>query len=147
MLVAAGIVFYFEENDRDVYSGRRVDLDAWNYACKIAGDIDRAIIINRTDEPLQPFDMGMDIQVTDQIPEPLHGSVVSLVTPWNAREDAQSLWSFNHEVDWYIFGPADGHSPGGAQLCIPQAGVGAMHSVHVAGVVMAHRYGVVHGEI
>ena len=143
----AGIVFYFEDNDLDVYSGRRVDLDAWNYACKVAGDIDRAVIVNRTIEPLPAFDTLMDIRIVRKIPEPLYGSVVSLVTPWNAREDACDLWSFDHDVDWYIFGPADGHSPGGAQVYMPQAGVGAMHSVHVAGVVMAHRFSVVHGEI
>ena len=37
----AGIVFWFENNDRDVFSGRQVDLDAWRYAIK-AGGLDKA---------------------------------------------------------------------------------------------------------
>lgn len=138
----AGIVFYFEDNERDVWSGRRVDLDAWNYATKVAGDIERAIIINKSREPVQPFDRNIDTQIVDVRPE-LQGRVVELVCPWRSKPDTLRLWDFDHAVDWYVFGPAAGHDATGLSVCVPQAGIGAMHAVHVASVVMAHRYSVI----
>ena len=51
----AGVVFFFEQNDVDVWSGRPVDLDAWALACLAAGDIDRVVVVNRTNEALRPF--------------------------------------------------------------------------------------------
>jgi len=135
----AGIAFFFEDNDTDVYSGRRVDLDAWNYASKISEDIDKAMIVNWTDQKLQSFDRSMDIKIVDSLPE-LDGVVTRLVTPWRADEDTIELYDFDHKTDWYVFGPAQGFSPDGQSVTIPQAGLGAMHSVHCASVVMAHRY-------
>jgi hypothetical protein len=135
----AGIVFYFENNEVDVWSGREVDLDAWNYACKVAGDIDRAIVINLSDTEVQSFDRAMDIHIVEVRPE-LPGRVVDVVTPWRSDPDGISLWDFDHAVDWYVFGPAVGHASVGKQIFIPQAGIGAMHSVHAASIVMAHRF-------
>lgn len=138
----AGIAFYFEEKHKDVYSGRRVDLDAWNYASKLAGDIDRAIIVNQTDVDLQPFDRKVETSIVETMPA-LPGLSAYLVTPWEGGL-ATPLWEFNHDVDWYVFGPASAPwTPGPLQVTIPQAGQGACHSVHIATVVMAHRYTVI----
>jgi hypothetical protein len=142
----AGIAFFFEDNDTDVYSGRRVDLDAWNYASKMSNDIDRAIIVNRTDQKLQSFDRAMDIEIVDTLPE-LDGTVTRVVTPWSADDDTVELYDFDHRTDWYVFGPAAGFSPDGSSVTIPQAGRGAMHSVHTASVVMAHRHFVLRGDL
>ena len=56
----SGLVFYFENNDIDVWSGRKMDLDAWNYNCKI-GNINDVIIVNKSSINIQPFDRGMNI--------------------------------------------------------------------------------------
>lgn len=54
--MTVGVCFYFEDNDVDVWSGRSIDLDAWNYAIKAAGDIKDVVIINRTNENLRTLD-------------------------------------------------------------------------------------------
>ena len=140
----AGIVFYFEDNNVDVFSGRREDLDAWNYACKFAGDIDKVVIINESSGETTPFDVSLDTQIVAEMPK-LEGSSVQLIPPGSATEIGQSLWDFDHKIDWYVFGPARGMAPEGDHIYIPQAGVGHMHSVHIASVVLAHRHAVVSG--
>ena len=137
----SGICFFFENSDIDVWSGRDIDLDAWNYACKVA-DIKKAIIINKTNKKLKPFDADMDIKIVNEFsPKLLKGDVTQVVTPWE-KKGATSLWNFNHKTDWYVFGPADGWRQyfGKRQLTIPQNGEGACHAVHIATVVMFHRY-------
>lgn len=141
----AGIVFFYEENDIDIFSGRRLDLSAWNYAIKAAGDIDKVIIVNKTNQTINNFDSSLAVfNVVNEIPA-LEGKIIHLVCPWNKTEKIVPLWNFDHKVDWYIFGPAQGwHSeiniPLG--LTIPMTGSAALHSVHIASVVMLHRYGV-----
>lgn len=137
----AGICFFFEKNDIDVYSGRNIDLDAWNYACKIA-NISKAMIINRTDIDIKPFDANMEITIqTGLDPKSLKGHTTQLVTPWETA-DTTDLWDFDHKTDWYVFGPASGWDQyfGDTLLSIPQHGKGALHAVHVATTVMFHRY-------
>lgn len=137
-----GIVFYFESYDKDVWSGRKIDLDAWNYNCKIAG-IKKVIIVNKTYTELSSFDKDMDIQIVSEMPE-LDGHVTQLVCPWeNTPSEKIELWDFNHDTDWYVFGPADGwvnNHFGDSYVTIPQNGIGAHHSVFVANTVMFHRF-------
>ena len=59
----AGIVFFYEDYDVDVFSGTHESLLPWNYACKIAGDIDAVRVINKTGQTIQSFDMSLDFQV------------------------------------------------------------------------------------
>jgi hypothetical protein len=133
----AGLCFYFEDADVDVWSGK--NLDAWNYAAKAAGDIDRMIVINRTDQLISPPDADLtQFEVLSELPS--LERAVYLVGPSQAGLDAASLWSFDHDVDWYVFGPASGWEPGHPRLHVPQAGIGALHAVHIASVVMLHRY-------
>ena len=135
----AGIIFHFEDNDADVFSGRETDLSAWNYACKI-GDINSAIIVNKTEEPLSTFDFDMHIMVVEELPV-LEDKIAVMVCPWNNVE-SESLWDFDHDVVWYMFGPAAGwnETPKGRRVHIPQNGRGAAHSIHVATTVMYHRF-------
>lgn len=139
----AGIIFYFEDNDRDVYSGRPIDLDAWVYAAMAAGDVDKLAIVNRTDVDLQAAINGLhgqlQIEVTDNTPNVL-GEIVRVVTPGEADTMTESIWDFKHDVDWYFFGPAEGHRPAGRSIMIPQSGGGFLHSVHIASVVCLHRF-------
>ena len=130
----AGICFFFEPSDVDVWSGK--DLDAWNYAIKLAGDIDRMIVVNKTEQTIQSPDRALDFSVVDTLPE--LENACYLTPPW---KESESMWDFDHNVDWYVFGPASGWAEApGKMICIPQAGLGAPHSVHVATTVMFHRY-------
>lgn len=140
----AGIVFYFEHNDIDVYSGRGVDLTAWNNLCKSA-NIKKAIIINRTEENIVSFDFDMDIKVVTELPE-LEGVKAQLVCPWDTTpEDKISLWDFDHKVDWYLFGPASGWTKFFSEkyVTVPQFGVAAAHALHVASTIMYHRHKII----
>lgn len=145
----AGICFFFESNDVDVWSGREIDLDAWAYAVLNAKDIDRVIVVNRTSNRVRRF---LDnFQVTSALPV-LEGRVVHVICPWDDADQKTSLWSFDHQTDWYVFGPASGwlslglpieqgvYVPGGAPGRI------ALHATHAASIVLAHRYHVLGGE-
>ncbi len=144
----AGIIFYFEDNDKDVCSGRYADLDLWNYACKIAG-IEKAIIINKSSLNITSFDSDMDIiiiQDEKELPK-LEGNIVQLVCPWEETPlKPIELWDTNHNFDWYFFGPSSGWKgnfpQGHSFLTIPQKGMGATHSIHVATATMYHRYNI-----
>jgi len=142
--MSVGIVFFFEENDVDVWSGRNVDLDAWNYNCKIA-DIKKAIIVNKTEQDIQTFDVDMDIQIVTSLPL-LTGHTTQIVCPWeNTPTQKTNLWEFDHNTDWYVFGPSSGWANnyfGDSYLTIPQNGLGAHHSVFVATSIMFHKYNI-----
>lgn len=137
-----GICFFFEPSDVDVWSGK--NLDAWNYAIKAAGDIDKMIVINKTDQTIKSPDKTLDFQVVDKIP--ILPNAYILTTPWDLENQSISLWDCDHQCDWYIFGPASGWQgvlpsmDGEINVSIPQSGLGALHSVHIASAVMLHRY-------
>lgn len=141
-----GIVFYFEPNDVDVYSGRRIDLDAWCYAAKAAGDVDEMIVVNRSGVELRLN----DFEVVDEMPR-LDGRVAHVCCPWERHRADVSipLWSFDHLVDWYSFGPATGWKNTSEIMklgvYIPTASTVALHSAHAATVVLSHRYSKVEG--
>jgi len=131
----AGLCFFYEAEGIDVWSGRGVY--AWNIAAKAAGDIDTIIVVNRTTERLASPDARMNFQVVGLMPD--LPNAVYCVGPGEKGSDYTSLWNFDHNVDWYCFGPATGWFPSGPKLHIPMAS-GAFHSVHAASVIMAHRY-------
>jgi len=141
----AGIVFYFEDYDSDVWSGRDIDMDAWKYSVNASMDVDKIIIINKTKESIKWFDHTMDIQVVTELPK-LEGHVTQLVTPSEMvlyNKDSNSLWDFNHETDWYVFGPAigwGGNHFGDTLLSIPNNNNVHHHSVFIGTIVLYHRY-------
>lgn len=147
-----GVCFFFEDNDVDVYSGRRIDLDTWHYACRAAGDVERVICVNRTDEQLTWPDERVLFRDTP-LPIKLGGRVAKLVPPWQSSDAAMSLWAFDHDVEWYLFGGAHGvqeplkfgRPKRQQEVYVPQQGRGALHSTHIASAVLLHRYGVRHG--
>ena len=134
-----GIVFYFEDSDIDVWSGK--NLDAWNYACKVAGDVTDMIVINKTDQTIKTPDATMNFQVVDELPD-LTGNLCYVACPWDQIPTLKPITEYNHQtVDWYIFGPADGWGTSIEEGCfLPQSGRGACHSVHIATAVMFYRY-------
>ena len=135
----AGIVFHFEEYDRDVYSGRRIDFDAWRYAAKAAGDIDKMIVVDKTGLQFGHPGGEIEFSVVNELPE-LEGKVAYMVCPWNNVKSKTSLWDFDHNVDWYVFGPASGWGEMDEGIYIPQASEVASHAIHIANVVLMHRY-------
>lgn len=141
----AGIVFFFEENDIDIFSGRRLDLAAWNYAIKAAGDVDKVIIINKTAQKISSFDSSLKLfEVVSDMPV-LDGIITHVVCPWDDCDNKIGLWNFDHNTDWYVFGPGAGwRKYGGLKngITVPMAGRGALHAVHIASTVMLHRFGV-----
>lgn len=137
----AGVAFFLEDYDVDVYSGRLESLDAWNYAIGAAGDITDVVIINRTTiDPVFNLRYNIHIVPTEEAFIALSsGDRVTYVGAYNEFEDTKSLWDFDHETDWYFFGEASGHeAPAG--ITIPTADNMVFHSVHAATVVMAHRH-------
>lgn len=140
-----GICFYFENNDVDVWSGRRIDLDAWNYTMKACGDIDEVIIINKTSLKVEGPDASIPTTEVSEFPN-LSGSIAYVCCPWDTADTMTSLWEFDHNVDWYAFGPATGWQQ---QLLsgvyVPVASNLSLHSTHIASTVLLHRYHVVGG--
>ena len=140
-----GIVFYFEENDKDVWSGRDIDLEAWASACQAAGDITKVIIINQTNTKLRTFDPDKNFKITDKLPDNLEGHITYVICPWDKAQNKQSLWDFDHQTDWYIFGPSVGwcNHPiqNGIYIPVPDNKRIALHATHIASVVLMHRFG------
>lgn len=137
-----GLCFHFEPNDIDVWSGREIDLDAWNYAVKAAGDIDEIVVINRTSASLRPLDADIPFLQVSELPS--LGRAAFLCAPDEAAAVSVSLWDFSHDVDWYVFGPAAGwdHVPE-LGVHIPTALGIPFHAVHAATVALAHRFHVI----
>jgi len=136
----ATLVFYFEDSTFDVYSGKVVDLSAWNHACKVA-DIKNAIIINKSSQNITTFDADMDIQIVEEIPL-FEGNVTQLVTPTEISE-ATSLYDFNHETDYYVIGPASGWKGNyfsDNYIFIPQHTTAAAYGLIAGSVVMYDRF-------
>ena len=144
-----GFCFYFEDNNVDVYSGRLLDFDMWNLALKTTGDLTKIALVNESGVMItNPDEERFTFTTPGRLFRPANAAV--LVTPWEAdRRTAVELWDFNHLVDWYLFGPAQGWAgdiPPGQQIYIPQANLdqrAALHSVHIATVVAMHRFHVI----
>ena len=138
----AGLVFYFEDNDRDVWSGRNLDFDAWNYLAQIPGDITKIRVINKTQNTYDPFNEALDVEYLDALPDFGTDHVTQLVCPWEPVEYIE-LWDFDHNTDWYVLGPANGWGGnhfGDQLVSVPQYSNVACHAIHIATVAMAHRY-------
>lgn len=140
-----GVLLHFEPYSMDVFSGKDISLDAWNYAFKAAGSIDQVVIVDIDGEakPFGDFPTTIISDISQFSPvDPTKCYVIDV--PWT-NCPCTPLWNFDHQnVDWYMFGPANGWQdafPSYPRLTIPQSGTGALHSMHIASIVMAHRYG------
>lgn len=146
----SGVVFFFENNDRDVFSGRTVDLDAWRYAIK-AGGIDKAVCVNLSGADLF-FDAAFDfteinsvVDYKSWLNDRINENIVFLETEWSIPDNKTklSLRELDHSsIDWYVFGSAAGHSftLDKSFVYLPQDGIGALHSVHIASAVLLRRW-------
>lgn len=142
----AGICFYFEDYDLDVYSGRNIDLDSWNYAIQAGGsDMKDMLVLNQTDQKIRTPNKQINFKTclhSERTPHPkLEGRVAYFVVPTDTRVQ-NTLWEFDHEVDWYCFGPGqrDNFSPKKGDVFVTVPMPVQLHAVHIASVVMAHRF-------
>lgn len=143
----AGIVFWFQSNDKDVWSGRPYDLDAWRYAAK-AGGINQARCINETPWPVF-FDGDFDFEIIGSRKDDLmewtkdKSNMVILETERMCPEGAIPLRELDHsKVEWYIFGQGNASPQGidGQYVYLPQDGIGGLHPVHTASAVLLRRW-------
>ena len=143
----AGVVFWFQSQDRDVFSGRPIDLDAWRYAIK-AGGCNQARCINETAWPLT-FEEAFDFEIIGSHVDDLHDwakdkkNVVVFEAEWSCPEGAIPLSEVDHsKVDWYVFGNGSSAPQGlaGQYVYLPQDGIGGLHPVHTASAVMLRRW-------
>lgn len=146
----AGILFYFENFDKDVFSSRNpIDLDAWRYAMKAAG-LNTIHCINTSsmfsNEQLSAGgDMNLQFWDTfeDWYSAHENDNMAIIETQWSCPETAIPLSHLDHSsIDWYVFGASNGNPTGLPKqyVYIPQAGMGALHSVHIASIVLTRRY-------
>lgn len=153
----SGIVFWFQNYDKDVFSGRPIDLDAWRYAMHIGG-ITSAKIINAT-EPKVDITLGggIDFEVigsnsqdlVDWVEKNSDKNIVVLDTPWSSQEGLMPISELNcKEVDWYVFGSADGNPKFTVPVqyvCLPQNSKVTIHSLHIASAVLFRHWEKVNG--
>jgi hypothetical protein len=146
----AGVLFYFQNNDIDVFSGRNpIDLDAWRYACK-ASNIESVRCINETNMSIL-FDTDVDFKIVNSLEswlDTIIGQTIVLFEPqWSCPADAVSFKQLDHSIiDWYVFGAANGFNIPQLEsyeltYCyLPQNGSGALHSIHIASAVLLNRW-------
>lgn len=130
-----GVVFFFEDNDKDVYSGRHIDLDAWYLSTQVCSDVDKMILINLTDQLIRTPNADFDFTVCSGLP-PLENAI------YLCPHGEQTLYDIDHsKVDWYVFGPASGwREDVGPKVSLPSCEHVHLHSQHVMTAVMYDRY-------
>lgn len=154
-MLKPGICFYFEDNDIDVYSGRRIDLDCWHYAIKCFG-ISTMRVINKTNQVLEMTDVTIDFKVYNNEEEFLlehtQDKLIYFESPSIFTKDivATDLPKFQHPTvgDGYLFyclGPANGFgiidNDNRTWVTIPQVDSRvAMHSVHSVILILYDRF-------
>lgn len=139
----AGLCFHIEADE--------IDLAPWRHAALVAGDIDTLAIINRTAKPIaHPNDDGMGLCQYANLGQFLDDhrgrSMAYLCAPCEPVRARLPLWQFDHDTDWYVFGPAAGwRREIDTAITAPQSGRTALPAMQVASTVLLHRYWVKHG--
>ncbi len=143
----AGVVFWFQSQDKDVFSCRPIDLDAWRYAIK-SGGINQARCFNETPLPLF-FDQDFDFEIAGSNLDDFRdwakdkSNLIILQCEWSCPESAIPLSEVDHsKVDWYVFGRGSGlpNNLPGQYVYLPQDGLGGLHPVHTASAVLLRRW-------
>lgn len=148
-----GIVVPFEPYDRDVWSGRLIDFDAYRYSIQAFG-INKMRVINLTSMELpgkDRMDQALDYKVYSSYAEFFAdeaGPYVAFETEWSYPKNVKpiplnNLTHFNK--GWYVFGPSEGFKPFPADLMdvewsyLPVKPRIAWHTTHVVAAVMWDR--------
>lgn len=145
-MITHKLAFFLEDWDRDVYSGRQIDLDAYRYACKAFRVKEMAVInpegieyeFNDQDMKLTEF-----ISFEDFVAAHKDEKIVLLETPWSAPASSRSLGKGGAEADWFVIGPSSGwipQPPGFDWLIVPQDGRGGLHGQHIATLLLGYLF-------
>jgi len=148
------ILFHFEDNKIDTYSGRQDDIDAWRYAHKAFGLSEMHMIDKttggvewKTNDAECPLYIYKSIDEWKEKNRPTN--IYYLETEWSLPKDKiQYLnyfvwkWVDPNEDNWFLIGDSEGFngSEHGNFISIKQDGKGAMHSVHIIGILLHHLY-------
>lgn len=131
-----GVCLHFEDNDRDVWSGRAIDLDAWRYALKAFGG-DRLAVVNLSEAELSVRDESIVVEEHpsfDAFTAAHEGECLVCV-----ELGGPSLVDFTHPAAcWYVFGGTTATLPR-ADVSVPTRGV-VLHPVHVQSIVLWDRH-------
>ena len=138
------LAFFFEDSDKDIYSGRLIDLDAYRYACKAFG-VNHMAVINLSTEEISMNDDGILLEQYSSFEEfkNSHKDSKMLLTevPWACPAGAYILNKELPEFDWIVIGPSTGwipHPQDVEWLLVPQNGKGALHSQHIATLILGY---------
>ena len=152
-----GVIFYFEENDKDFYSGRGVaDFDIWRMSLKAFGANAMIIIDNTAKKSADDYkhaNQEIVIETHKTLDEALKANSkeknIYLETKWTLPEgtNASDLKDFDHPKDnvIYILGQASGFREEDLKVekktvvYVPQVGKGAMWPVCVMSIVLYDR--------
>lgn len=131
-----GVCLHFEPHDRDVWSGRALDLDAWRYALRAFGG-DRLAVVNLAGDRLAVHDERIEVEE--------HPDLDSFVAAHRGERlvyvelGGPSLIDYQHPAEcWYVFGGTTVTLPR-ADVTVPMSGV-VLHPVHVEQIVLWDRY-------
>lgn len=138
------LAFFLEENDRDVYSGRPIDFDAYRYSCKAFGVPEMAVI---NSDKIEYSFQDKSIKLTeyssfeDFCENNKNQKIILLEAPWSAPAGCLTLGKHevSEDIDWFVVGPSTGwypHPEGFEWLSIPQDGKGALHGQHIATLLL-----------
>lgn len=147
-------VFHFEDQDKDAWSGRNIDLDIWRYNTKIFG-LDTLIMIDQMTggTPYQHLDEEQKFERFTSLDNFLQahpeGEKIWFETPWSFPSSVTpvKLNDFQHPNTtsdiFYIFGPATGftiaENDPRTWVTIPQKIPAATHASFVAPIVFYDR--------
>lgn len=145
------VVFHMEDQDTDVWSGRQIDLDCWWYSINAWG-LDAVVMIDLMTGGCSyqhaTISNFFRYSSLDEF-ELAHSSLTKVYfeTPWSFSSNTPhvTLQQFIPPTDnfAYIFGPAAGFQPqpsdGRTWVTVPQLNRGALHSIHIAPIVLCDR--------
>ena len=135
------LMFYFDEHDKDVWSGRTIDYDIWQVFTQIWGVTELAVI-NNTDLELNTAGRdNIEIFSNEEVFFSKNRTFIHLEHPKNSPKEMLSEHTFDSEA-WYCMGPAQGwsHMYRGKTLGIEQIGSAELHAPFVASVLCYEYY-------
>lgn len=114
-----GLCFHFENNERDMWSGRAIDLDLWRVPAKAQG-IAKFAIIDESDCRYRWTDSEVTLEEYDSLEDFEKAHVGDQLVYVERRKTVSGLpnhydvrhYPFNFdEMTWFIVGPASGLRP------------------------------------
>lgn len=160
--MSIGLCFHFETTDRDLWSGRKIDLDAWQTMC-VAFDVKKVVCIDLAGWAHIDWPQGgPDLKIVKSLEEfEEYAGEDSLErriyveTPWTVpKENSPPITPYRSinlttdDIYWLIIGPSAGIKPSSNRkhyYTVPQEGGKngkgpSLYPVHMASVPLSHFY-------